>query len=261
MNQSERRQFLIKKLVAEHGEALKKTTPKSEQEEKQILRALFNIRPPFAIDDEILKVQDEYLQEELKKKPLTDASKLEPVEENIYLWQGDITTLICDAIVNAANSQLLGCFCPCHGCIDNAIHTYAGAQLRFECAAIMKKQQHDEFTGRAKLTKAYNLPCRYVLHAVGPAIAREVTKKDEILLASCYHASLKLAEKNNIKSLAFCCISTGEYGFPNEPAAKIAIKTVRKYRDTKLKAHDMRIIFNVFKDKDYEIYKRLLGNA
>lgn len=181
---------------------------------------------------------------------------LSPERDNLYLWQGDITTLKCGAIVNAANSQLLGCFCPCHGCIDNAIHTFAGIQLRLACAERMKQQGHEEETGKAKITPAYNLPCNYVFHTVGPIVKGCVTKGDENLLASCYRSCLELAERNRINSIAFCCISTGEFHFPNGRAAEIAMQTVTEFMAQK--QSEMKVIFNVFKDLDYEIYKKLL---
>lgn len=184
-------------------------------------------------------------------------SDLTPISGDIYLWQGDITTLRCGAIVNAANSEMLGCFCPCHGCIDNAIHTFSGIQLRLECSEIMQKQGCSEPVGRAKLTKAYNLPCEYILHTVGPYIGGEVTRNDEEQLASCYCSCLALAEENGIASVAFCCISTGEFHFPNRKAAEIAVETVRAYK--KQANSRIKVIFNVFKDTDYEIYRELLG--
>lgn len=192
-----------------------------------------NVRPPGGIDANFLKVQNEYLQAEVSLKGITDLSELCPIDKEIYLWQGDITTLSCDAIVNAANSQMLGCFCPCHGCIDNAIHTYAGVELRLECAEIMKKQGHAEPTGKAKITKAYNLPCKYVLHTVGPIISDKPSEHDEQLLASCYLSCLKLADENKISSIAFCCISTGEFHFSNDRAAEIAVQTVKQYKEEK----------------------------
>lgn len=218
-----------------------------------LLRALLNERPPMPASEEFLRVQDAYLQEELRRKGITDYADLEPVEPGIYLWQGDITALKCGAIVNAANARMLGCFCPNHGCIDNAIHTFAGVQLRLECAEIMRRQGHAEPTGSAKITGAYNLPCDFILHTVGPTITGEVTPQDEEDLANCYRSCLELAEKNGIKSVAFCCISTGEFRFPNRRAAEIAVETVRRYKG------DTEVIFNVFKDSDYEIYRGLLG--
>ena len=174
----------------------------------------------------------------------------------LYTSQGDITTLAADAIVNAANSQMLGCFVPCHGCIDNAIHTYAGIQLRLECAKLMAAQGKEEPTGKAKITKAYNLPCRYVLHTVGPIIYGAVTKTDRGLLADCYRSCLDLAAAHRLQSVAFCCISTGEFHFPGELAAEIAIQTVKTWQQQN--PNQIEVIFNVFKDSDYEIYKRLL---
>ena len=253
MTQAERRLFLIQNLLNEQLRYKNTEIPTDAAEQKQLLRSLLNIRMPKNISDKFLTVQDEYLREETVAKGITDFADLSPISDGIYLWQGDITTLRCDAIVNAANSRMLGCFCPCHGCIDNCIHTYAGVQLRLECARQMIEQGHEEETGKAKITPAYNLPCKYVLHTVGPIISGRVTKTDEELLASCYRSCLELAEQNGIKSIAFCCISTGEFRFPNALAAEIAIQTVKKYRD------NMEVIFNVFKDIDYEIYRNLLG--
>ena len=184
---------------------------------------------------------------------------LQPVSGELYLWQGDITKLSCGAIVNAANSGLTGCYVPNHACIDNCIHTYAGVQLRLDCAEIMEKQGHEEPTGQAKLTRAYNLPCSFVLHTVGPIVTGEPTKEDEQLLTSCYRSCLSLAEENGVKSIAFCSISTGVFHFPNERAAEIAIDTVRQYKSET--GSEMKVIFNVFKDLDKEIYERLLQRA
>ena len=203
------------------------------------------------------QTQDEYLKEETKSKGITDIRELKPVEEGIYLWQGDITTLKCDAIVNAANSGMTGCYQPCHNCIDNCIHTYAGVQLRNACAEIIEKQGYEDPTGCAKITSAFNLPCKYVLHTVGPIVQGHLTKEHEELLASCYRSCLELADENGVKSVAFCCISTGVFMFPNERAAEIAVQTVRDYR--KEKNSGIEVIFNVWKDVDYEIYRELLG--
>lgn len=256
MNQTERRMHLIKNLLSERLEYVHMQIPTDEQEQKKLLRSLFNIRMPKPISKEFLKIQDEYLQEEISRKGITLLEDLTPAIDNLYLWQGDITTLRCDAIVNAANSQLLGCFCPCHGCIDNAIHTYAGVQLRLACAKLMKEQGHEEETGKSKITLGYNLPCKYILHTVGLIVSGALTKKDEELLASCYHSCLELAEQNGLTSIAFCCISTGEFHFPNDRAAEIAIKTVTKFIQEK--NSKIKVIFNVFKNADYEIYKKLL---
>lgn len=255
MNQTERRKFLIEYLLEEGGYDEK--IPVREEEQKRLLRALFNVRMPLAATDEFLRIQDEYLQEEIRLKGITDISELSPIGEDTYLWQGDITTLKCDGIVNAANSQMLGCFCPNHGCIDNAIHTFAGVQLRLECAEVMQKQGYEEPTGRAKITKAYNLPCKYVLHTVGPIVYGKLTEKEEKQLADCYRSCLALADEKGLCSIAFCCVSTGEFRFPNERAAEIAVKTVGDYKkQTKSK---IKVIYNVFKDADYGIYKRIFG--
>ena len=256
MTQEERLDYLLKYLLSEREEYADIRVPDKLSEKRRLLRSLMNVRPPAPIREDFLKMQDVYLTKRLAERGITELGDLKPVRPGIYLWQGDITTLCVDAIVNAANSQMLGCFVPCHGCIDNAIHTYAGVQLRQECAEIMHRQGHEEETGQAKLTKAYNLPCRYVLHTVGPIIHGTVTEHDKKLLADCYRSCLDLAEENGLHSIAFCCISTGEFHFPNKMAAEIAIQTVSEWQQK----HPDRIevIFNVFKDRDYEIYKRLL---
>lgn len=256
MTQEERRIWLINALLDEQGQDKRIDATTSTHEQKRLLRGLLNVRAPKPVDETFLRVQDEYLQAELEQKTITDIADLTPLEPGIYVWQGDITTLRCDAIVNAANSGMTGCYYPCHGCIDNAIHTYAGIQLRLACDAMMKAQGHEEPTGEAKLTNAYNLPCKYVLHTVGPIITGSLTKKDEDLLASCYRSCLTLAEEHDLKSVAFCCISTGEFHFPNQRAAEIAVETVRRFRaETGSK---IEVIFNVFKDIDDYIYRELL---
>lgn len=254
MEQSTRIKYLIEYLLSERNQTAE--IPLDLKGQKWLLRALLNVRPPKPISEDFLQIQDKYLQEELRLKGITEFTELVPVAKDLYLWQGDITTLKCDGIVNAANSQMLGCFCPNHGCIDNAIHTFSGVQLRQECAEIMSAQGKLERTGQAKITKAYNLPCKYVLHTVGPIVSGELTKLCETQLAECYHSCLALAEKNGLQSIAFCCISTGEFRFPNERAAEIAIQTVAEYK--KQSGSKIKIIFNVFKDYDYEIYARLL---
>lgn len=257
MNQTEKRQYLIQTLLSENPQYKDIAIPVSEMEQKRLLRSLFNIRLPGVIGKDFLKVQDEYLQEETKEKGITNLSDLTPIEKGIYLWQGDITSLACDAIVNAANSGMTGCYQPCHNCIDNCIHTYAGIQLRNACAEIMEHQGYPEPTGQAKITQAYNLPCRYVIHTVGPIVQGRLTERHEQLLASCYRSCLEAAEENGLKSIAFCCISTGVFGFPQNRAAEIAVKTVREYQaETK---NELEVIFNVFKDVDYAIYRNLLG--
>ena len=257
MKQGERRVFLIQRLLSERKDASRLAVPAGEEAQETMLRSLMNIRPPRAIDSGFLSVQDAYLQEAIARKGVTELSSLSPVADGIYLWQGDITTLRCDAIVNAANSGMTGCYVPCHRCIDNCIHTYAGIQLRLACARLMDEQGHEEETGRAKITPAYNLPCRYVIHTVGPIVGRRVTQADRDLLASCYRSCLALAEQKGLRSIAFCCISTGEFHFPNDQAAAIALQTVRDYR--RENASRIEVIFNVFKDIDHEIYRKLLA--
>lgn len=257
MTQTEKRIFLIKKLLAEQPQYRDMEIPQRPLEQKRLLRSLMNIRSPKSIGKDFLKVQDEYLQAEIRLKGITNLSELLPVADDIYLWQGDITTLKCDAIVNAANSGMTGCYYPCHSCIDNAIHTFAGVQLRNECAEIIKKQGYSEPTGKAEITKAYNLPCNFVLHTVGPIVKGRLSKLDMELLASCYLSCLRLADENKIRSIAFCCISTGEFQFPNEKAALTAVQTVKQYK-TETQSR-IKVIFNVFKDIDYKIYRKLLS--
>ena len=254
MTQRERRAYLIRALLLERGEDPEGAVPAEEGEQKRLLRALMNVRPPRIAAREFLEIQDAYLQAETAAKGITDVGDLRPAEEGICLWRGDITTLRCGVIVNAANSQMLGCFVPCHGCIDNAIHTFAGVQLRLACAELMERQGHEEPTGGAKLTPAFNLPCRYVLHTVGPIVTGRLTDRQERQLASCYRSCLALAAEHGIESVAFCCISTGEFRFPPERAAEIAVETVRACR----KEFGVQVVFNVFKESDERIYRRLL---
>lgn len=256
MTQKERLLYLIRELLGEQPRCADMQIPASEREQKDLLRSLFNIRQPKPAGKDFLAVQDAYLREETEKKGITDLADLTPCAGNIYLWRGDITTLRCDAIVNAANSRLLGCFCPCHGCIDNAIHTFAGVQLRLACMELMQRQGHEEETGKAKITPAFNLPCRYVLHTVGPIIQDMLREKDRELLASCYRSCLELADSQGIKSIAFCCISTGEFCFPNDIAANIAVSTVKNH--IRKNHSEIKVIFNVFKKVDYEIYRKIL---
>lgn len=255
MTQTERTEYLIRKLLEEQPLYRGMDIPVGEDARKRLLRALFNVRPPKPASEEFLTVQNEYLQEELRRKGISDIDGLQPVAPDIYLWQGDITTLKCDAIVNAANSQMLGCFFPNHGCIDNAIHTFAGVQLRLECAELTGGRQ--EQTGQALITGAYNLPCKYVLHTVGPIVSGGLTSRHERLLASCYRSCLALAEQKGLQSVAFCCISTGEFHFPNARAAQIAVQTVKEHK--KETGSKIKVVFNVFKDFDRQIYAGLLG--
>ena len=260
MNRTQQIQYLIQVLLKEipayreQAEA----SPQDELSQRRLLRSLMNVRPPIPLDPAFLKVQDALLSAEREEKCVVDAMALPTVRSDprLAIWQGDITRLRADAIVDADNSTLLGCFVPCHGCIDNAIHSAAGLQLRDECAAIMRAQGHPEPNGRAKLTKGYNLPARYVLHTVGPIVGRWVTWKDRRDLAACYRSCLELAAEHSLRSVAFCCISTGEFHFPNREAAEIAVKTVREFLTGNTTIE--RVIFNVFKDIDAEIYRRLL---
>ena len=259
MNQSERRLFLIRSLLKEKTEYRDIAIPAEPESQRQLLRGLMNIRTPQGIGVDFLKMQDAYLQDETAAKGITDVADLTPVQPGLYLWQGDITTLKCDAIVNAANSGMTGCYIPNHRCIDNAIHTFAGVELRLACEELMEQQGYPEPTGQAKITPAFNLPCRYVLHTVGPIISGRVTKADKELLASCYRSCLELAAENSLESAALCCISTGEFHFPNDLAAEIAVATVKEFlkKQTSVK----KVIFNVFKDLDKAIYEKLLGAA
>lgn len=257
MTQEQQTDDLIRCLLAERKEYQDIGVPSKLSDKRRLLRSLMNVRPPAPVSEEFLRAQDAYLQGRLAQRGVTGLQDLTPVGPGLYLWQGDITTLAVDAIVNAANSGMTGCYIPCHGCIDNAIHTYAGVQLRLECARIMAGQQGEEPVGQAKITKAYNLPCRYVLHTVGPMIEGTVTKTDREQLSSCYRSCLDLAAANGLHSVAFCCISTGEFHFPNELAAQIAIATVRDWQ--RQNPDKIEVIFNVFKDRDHELYERLLG--
>ena len=259
MNQSEKRLFLIQSLLNERPSCQKQMIPTDAERQKILLRGLMNVRRAYPIGAEFLQVQDEYLQSETAAKGITDIADLTPIQPGLYLWQGDITTLKCDAIVNAANSGMTGCYIPNHRCIDNAIHTFAGVELRLTCEQLMEQQGYPEPTGQAKITPAFNLPCKYVLHTVGPIIDGPVTKEDKELLASCYRSCLGLAAENSLESIAFCCISTGEFHFPNDLAAEIAVRTVKEFLKKQISVK--KVIFNVFKDLDKAIYEKLLGAA
>jgi O-acetyl-ADP-ribose deacetylase (regulator of RNase III) len=251
MTRNEQLVFLIRRL------SLAEELPQTLGGKWRVFRGLVNVREPGEIDDDFIKVQDELLQSLIAEKGITNVGDLSPLREKLYVWRGDITTLKADAIVNAANSGMLGCFVPNHACIDNTIHTFAGVQLRNACAELMQKQGSPEPTGRAKITLAYNLPCKYILHTVGPIICGQVHNGDRKLLASCYRSCLELACRNAVKSIVFCCISTGEFHFPNEEAARIAIYTVSDFLKTNNSME--KVVFNVFKEQDEHIYRRLLG--
>ena len=258
MDQEERRLFCIQALLREMPQYRGVAIPGDADGQRQLLRSLMNVRPPMPASAAFLEAQDAYLQERTREKGIVDADALPAtsLDPRLVLWQGDITTLACDAIVNAANSQLLGCFSPCHGCIDNIIHTMSGVQLRLKCDELMRAQGHEEPTGRAKLTPGYNLPARFVLHTVGPIVAGALTAADEAQLADCYRSCLALAAAHGLVSVAFCCISTGVFRFPQRRAAEIAVETVRACLDAG--GTVKRVIFNVFKDSDLKIYRALL---
>ncbi len=256
MTHSARIAYLLDYFLSETPENQNIAVPLDEEGQKHILRGLINQRPPMYIPDEILTMEDAYLQEELKGNVIPFSS-LTPKKGNIYLWQGDITKLAIDGIVNAGNSDLLGCFHPCHKCIDNAIHSYAGIRLRFACHEIMEKQGRPEATGCAKITPAFNLPCKFVLHTVGPIVHGGLEEYHREALERCYRSCLFLASEQKLEALAFCCISTGEFHFPQEEACEIAVNVVSDYIekvDPKLK-----VVFNVFKDEDLKLYEEKLS--
>lgn len=281
MSQNNRIDELLAELIADSAQNNEFFIPASENEKKNLIRSLMNIRMPKPASDGLLHLQDAYLQDELDAKGIVALSDIPTVKEQygkksflarkksflaerLTLWQGDITRLKVGAIVNAANSQMLGCFIPCHRCIDNAIHSAAGIQLRAECNRIMNRRQkkyggmYEEPTGTATLTDAYNLPCDYVIHTVGPIVYDKLNDKLCRDLRNCYENILKCCVENNIKSVALCCISTGEFRFPNDRAAEIAWETVADFLETHGDCME-RIIFNVFKDNDRKIYEKILG--
>ena len=259
MTQQERLRYLVEGLVAEYNEKYNEhiDIPVIEEEQFTLFRSLCNIRPAGGMSLEWMKIESEYLNILAHEKGIVTISDMKEREPQIYLWQGDITRLSVDAIVNAANNKLLGCFSPNHKCIDNEIHTFAGIELRMECARTTEYMDMPEKTGVARMTYGYNLPAKHVIHTVGPIIYEAVTDNERRELASCYRSCLQLANAYNLHSIAFCCISTGEFRFPNEEAARIAVHTVRTYlKETNSK---IKVVFNVFKDIDYDIYNKLLS--
>ena len=258
MNRENRLNLLINRLKDESTEYVHLPIPDNIKDKQKLLRALMNVRPSHPIADEWLTLQNEELQEQLSEKGVVDIDTL-PRKGKYILWQGDITRLNADAIVNAANSQMLGCFAPLHGCIDNAIHSAAGVQLRLACENLMRNKGIPEPTGEAEITPAFNLPSKYVIHTVGPIVyTSEPTEKDRKLLESCYRSCLECAEANGLASIAFCCISTGEFHYPNKEAAEVALNAVKRYFETHPDSTITTVVFNVFKDIDYDIYKKLL---
>lgn len=273
--QNEAMDDLLHQLIEDSNEYRNLEVTNNAEEKKNVIRSLMNIRMPRTLPEKLIKVQDMYLQEELALKGIVSLSEIPTVREQyksnhpfadkLSIWQGDITRPKVGAIVNAANSQMLGCFVPRHRCIDNAIHSGAGMQLRAECDHMMSQRrikygrQYEEPTGTATLTKGYNLPCDYIIHTVGPIVHGKLTDSLRQDLQSCYENVLKCCMENGIESVAFCCISTGEFHFPNDEAAKIAVETVTKFLDSNTDFHMDRIIFNVFKDNDRVIYEKIIG--
>ena len=228
--------------------------PEDDETQFRLYRSLVNIRPPAEISESYLQQEDNYLQELICQKGIHDISEAKSAGNNLYLWKGDISTLKCGAIVNAANSGMTGCYRACHNCIDNCIHTFAGIRLRTLCGEIMEAQGHEEPAGQAKITPDYNLPCDYVIHTVGAIVEGELLPEHCRILANCYESCLKLAMANHLESIAFCCISTGVFGFPKREAAEIAVQTVRAF----LQENSIKVIFNVFGEEDEKIYEKIL---
>ena len=244
---------MIEILCAERGEAVPKL---AESQKANYFRALCNVRPPVPATEEFIRLQDDYLSKMTKERGIVDINTFS-FNNGIALWRGDITRLNADAIVNACNSSLLGCFQPLHNCIDNVIHSNAGIQVRLDCNAIM--QGREEANGKVRVTKAYNLPSRFIFHTVGPVVHGQITDLNRKDLRNCYISCLNMAERMDLASITFCCISTGEFHFPNDAAANIAVTTVKKYLlETQC---EMEVIFNVFKEADYKIYQKLLQPA
>ena len=261
--QEERLDYLVEEFKADSDEYKDLRTPDNGDEKRRILRSLMNIRMPKEMSPEVLKVQDEYLTERANEKGVVNLSDIPVIRDGLSIWQGDITRLSVDAIVNAANSQMLGCFVPMHTCIDNCIHTFAGVQLRTECNRQMNElrirygRDYEQPTAVPMLTDAYNLPAKKVVHVVGPIVQSRLTPELEKDLADCYRNTLDMCAGNGLKSVAFCCISTGVFRFPNKRAAEIAVSTVTEWLHSNPGKVE-RVIFNVFKDEDKTIYEKLI---
>ena len=255
MTQNERLDYLVEAFKADSQDYKTLSTPADAEGKRTALRSLMNIRMPRALAGDVLDVQDAYLQERISENGIDAVSDIPEVRPGLSIWQGDITRLQTDAIVNAANSQMLGCFVPMHTCIDNCIHTFAGVQLRAECNRQMNQLRaqygpdYEQPTAVPMLTPGYNLPAKHVVHIVGPIVAGRLTDEHENLLAECYRNTLDLCLENGLKTVAFCCISTGVFRFPNKRAAEIAVATVTDWMEQHPDAMD-RVIFNVFKDED-----------
>ena len=263
--QSERLEYLLNEFKADSDNYKNLDTSGDGEAKRRILRSLMNIRLPRPMPDKVLRIQDEYLRLRAKEKGIVHVSDIPEVKAGISIWQGDITRLEADAIVNAANSHMLGCFVPMHTCIDNAIHSFAGIELREECNRKMEElmkihgRQYEQPTAVPMLTDAYNLPAKKVIHIVGPIVDFRLDDKLEKNLADCYRNTLDMCLENNLKTVVFCCISTGVFRFPNKRAAQIAVSTVNRWKSQHSGAMD-RIIFNVFKDEDLRIYKEVISD-
>ena len=263
MTQSERLDYLVKAFIEDSKEYGDLRIPNDPEEKRKILRSLMNIRMPSSMSEEVLSVQDDYLTERNREKGIVTLNDIPEIKDGLSIWQGDITRLAVDAIVNAANSQMLGCFVPMHSCIDNCIHSFAGIQLRNECNEKMKAKRiqygedYEQPTAVPMLTEAYNLPAKKIVHVVGPIVAGRLTEDLENDLADCYANTLDLCKDSGLRSVAFCCISTGVFHFPNRKAAQIAVKTVREWMKRYPDSMD-RVIFNVFKDEDRRYYEQEL---
>lgn len=272
--QEERLDYLLREFKEDSVQYRDLETGADYQEKRRLLRSLMNIRMPGKTNEEVLRVQDDFLTEEAKEKGIVELDDIltvgeqygssHPYADKMSVWQGDITRLYVGAIVNAANSQMLGCFVPCHGCIDNAIHSAAGIELREACSHYMNRKRmqygrrYEEPTGQAVLTEGYNLPAEYVIHTVGPIVGGYLNQGLRDDLRNCYQNVLKCCVEHKIRSVAFCCISTGEFHFPNDEAAKIAVETVTEFLNEHTEEFD-RVVFNVFKDVDRELYEEELS--
>ena len=261
--QEQRLDTLVEAFKADSVQYKDLQTPEDNEGKRRILRSLMNIRMPRKLDDSVLALQDEYLRKRIREKGVVGLADIPEVKDGMSIWQGDITRLAVDAIVNAANSQMLGCFVPMHTCIDNCIHTFAGVQLRAECNRQMNQlrirygRDYEQPTAVPMLTDGYNLPAKKIIHIVGPIVEDQLTSALEKDLADCYRNTLDLCAENGLRSVAFCCISTGVFRFPNQRAAEIAVETVSNWL-AEHKGRIDRVIFNVFKDEDKAYYEELL---
>ena len=263
ITQDQRLDYLVEEFKADSVQYKELRTPSDPEGKRRILRSLMNIRMPRRMDDSILAVQDAYLRERSREKGVVGLADIPEIRDGMSIWQGDITRLAVDAIVNAANSQMLGCFVPMHTCIDNCIHTFAGVQLRAECSRQMNRlrsrygRDYEQPTAVPMLTDGYNLPAKKIIHIVGPIVEERLTPALEQDLADCYWNTLALCAENGLRSVAFCCLSTGVFRFPKQRAAEIAVDTVGKWLGEH-KGEIERVIFNVFKDEDRAYYEKLL---